>query len=101
MYINEEFFYKDLVKTINEDCTVLDTSSVITESSVFCWQVYFAVVAVWTIVYFCIWKGVKNSSYVVWVTVPVPLIFIFIMVANGFTLEGSMLGVRMYLLGHN
>ena len=95
------YFYKDLVKTINDDCTTLDTKNVIADSSVFSWQVYLAVLVCWLIVYFCVWKGVKSSSYVVWVTVPTPCLFICIMVVKGFTLPGMELGIRMYLLGHN
>lgn len=43
----------------------------------------------------------NSSSYVVWVTVPTPVIFILIMTVKGFTLPGMKLGVRMYLLGHD
>jgi len=38
---------------------------------------------------------------VVWLTVPVPIFFILVMVCKGLTLEGSDLGLRMYLFGHN
>ena len=48
-----------------------------------------ASVVVWICVFFCVWKGVKSSSYVVWVTVPMPTIFIFIMVLNGLCLENA------------
>lgn len=51
--------------------------------------------------FFCIWKGVKSSSYVVWVTVPAPMIFIGIMIIKGLTLDGAPLGIRMYILGHD
>jgi len=53
----------------------------------------------WVLVYFCVFKGVKSSSYVVWVTVPLPVLFIFIMVMRGLTLENADEGIRMYLLG--
>lgn len=49
--------------------------------------------------FFCVYKGVKSSSYVVWVTVPLPTVFIFIMVLNGLTLDNADQGIRMYLLG--
>ena len=47
------------------------------------------------------WKGVKSSSYVVWVTVPLPIIFIVIMMMNGLTLDNSDAGLRMYLKGYD
>ena len=71
------------------------------DSSIFNWQVYLASLAIWLIVYFCVWKGVKSSSYIVWITVPAPFFFILVMVIKGFTLPGMGLGVRMYLLGHD
>lgn len=79
----------------------MDTSSVIADSSIFGWEVYLATLAVWVIVYFIMWKGVKSSSYVVWITVPLPVFFIFVMVMNGLTLENADAGIRMYLKGYD
>lgn len=94
-------FYRDIAKTINEDCTDMDTKTVIADSSVFGWEVYLATLAVWIIVYFIMWKGVNSSSYVVWVTVPLPIFFIFVMIMNGLTLENADAGIRMYLKGYD
>lgn len=94
-------FYKDIAKTINDDCSDMDTHNVIADSSVFGWEVYLATLAVWVIVYFIMWKGVNSSSYVVWVTVPLPIFFIFVMIMNGLTLENADAGVRMYLKGYD
>ena len=94
-------FYKDIVKTKNEDCSEIDTINVIADSSVFGWEVYLATLAVWVIVYFIMWKGVNSSSYVVWVTVPLPIFFIFVMIMNGLTLENADAGIRMYLKGYD
>lgn len=73
----------------------------ITSSSQFAWESYIATVAVWLMVYFCIWKGVNSSSYIVWVTVPLPFLFICIMVVKGFTLPGMVIGLKMYILGYD
>lgn len=86
---------------IHDDCTDMDTATVIIDKSVFGWEVYLATLAVWIIVYFIMWKGVNSSSYVVWVTVPLPVIFILIMVMNNLTLENSDAGIRMYLKGYD
>ena len=94
-------FYKEIVKIYDDDCIELDTSSVISSSSVFAWENYAATFAVWVIVYFIMWKGVNSSSYVVWVTVPLPIFFIFIMIMNGLTLENCDAGIRMYLKGYD
>lgn len=53
----------------------------------------------WIICFLCTFQGVKISSYVVWFTVPLPVVLVFIMVMNGFTLQNSDYGYRMYLKG--
>ena len=72
----------------------------IASSSIFNWRVYAATLVVWLIDYFCIWKGVGSSSYVVWITVPLPCVFIIVMALNGLTLENADEGIRMYLKGY-
>jgi len=94
-------FYKDIVKTINDDCVSLDTSHEIASESIFGWEIYLATVAVWLTVYFITYKGVNSTSYVVWVTVPLPVICIFIMIFNNLTLENADAGLRMYLRGYD
>jgi len=82
-----------------DDCTKIDTSSVIIDESIFGGEVYIATLVTWVIVYFCMFKGVNSSSYVVWVTVPLPVFFIFIMVVNNLTLPNASSGVAMYIRG--
>ena len=89
------------MRTINEACTKMNTSDVILDNNLFGWKQYAATLITWVVVYFCMWKGVNSSSYVVWVTVPLPIFFILVMVFKGLTLEGKDLGLRMYLKGHN
>jgi len=90
-----------LVKIVNDDCSDMDTKTMIADQTVFGWEVYIATFVVWIICYFCMWKGVNSSSYVVWVTVPLPICFIVIMVINNLMLEGAGRGVDMYLKGYN
>jgi SNF family Na+-dependent transporter len=101
LYITEEFFFKDLVKLYKDDCTAIDTSSVIIDESIFGSEVYLATLLTWIIVYFCMWKGVNSSSYVVWVTVPLPVLFIFIMVVNNLALPNASDGIKMYIKGYD
>ena len=95
------YFYKDLVRTYNVNCEQMDTKTQIVDVSIFGWEQYIATLVVWFIVYFCLWKGVSSSSYVVWVTVPLPIFFIVVMVMNGLTLENADQGIRMYLKGYD
>jgi solute carrier family 6 GABA transporter-like protein 1 len=57
------------------------------------------VVFTWVCVFFCVFKGVKSSSYVVWVTVPLPILFIIIMVIRNAMLPGAGDGILMYIAG--
>lgn len=67
--------------------------------SIFQWEVFLSMLLVWAVCFICVFKGVKLSSKIVWVTVPLPLFFVFIMVMNGLTLENADYGIRMYLKG--
>jgi len=54
----------------------------------------------WAICFFTTFQGVKVSGIVVWITVPLPIVLVFLMVMNGFTLKNSDYGFRMYLKGY-
>ena len=90
-----------MVKLYKDDCNKINTSDFIIDESIFGGEVYLATLVTWVIVYFCMWKGVNSSSYVVWVTVPLPVLFIFFMVVNNLTLPGASDGVRMYIKGYD
>lgn len=47
------------------------------------------------------WKGVNSSQYIVWFSVPIPILFVLVMVIKGLTLPGVSVGLKMYLLGYN
>lgn len=40
---------------------------------------FFSTMFVWLVCFLAIFKGVSTSSYMVWFTVPVPLIFLLVM----------------------
>jgi SNF family Na+-dependent transporter len=95
------YFYKDIVFVFDDNCSLIDTSTTIASQSAFSWKVFLATSTVWTIVYFCVWRGVNSSQNIVWVSVPLPFIFIIVMVIKGLTLPGSSIGLKMYLLGYS
>lgn len=110
MYITEEWFRKDLLRsyvttTTDEGttCEAYDTSDNPTgkegQVTEFSLPIMGMLAATWAITYFCVFKGVKSSSYVVWFTVPGPIVFIFIMVMNNLCLPNADAGIRMYLRG--
>jgi NSS family neurotransmitter:Na+ symporter len=100
MYITEEFFYRDILHVYNDDCTQYDTDSTMGDGTQFQWQVFLCLMLTWVICFFCVFQGIKIGGKVVWVTVPLPVLLVFIFVMNGFTLKNCDYGFRMYLKGY-
>ncbi|KAG2471378.1 SC6A4 protein, partial [Polypterus senegalus] len=61
------------------------------------WQLLLCLFLIFTIVYFSLWKGVKTSGKVVWVTATLPYVVLFILLIRGATLPGAWRGVVFYL----
>lgn len=91
----EEFFFKDVVRYYDADCVPYTDGS----KSEFSVYAFLAVLFVWAVCFAAVFKGVRSSSYIVWVTVPMPILFIIIMVIKGATLEGAGDGISQYLRG--
>ena len=53
--------------------------------------------AVFILVYFALWKGVKSTGKVVWVTAIAPYIILFCLLIRGITLDGADIGIKYYL----
>ncbi|XP_061101088.1 sodium-dependent noradrenaline transporter-like [Conger conger] len=49
------------------------------------------------ILYFSLWKGVKSSGKVVYITATMPYVVLFVLLIRGITLPGAMDGIRAYL----
>ncbi|XP_036994737.2 sodium-dependent serotonin transporter-like [Artibeus jamaicensis] len=61
------------------------------------WQLVLCIMLIFIIIYFSIWKGVKTSGKVVWVTATCPYIILLILLVRGATLPGAWRGVLFYL----
>ncbi|XP_074828459.1 sodium-dependent serotonin transporter-like [Natator depressus] len=61
------------------------------------WQLILCLFLIFTIVYFSLWKGVKTSGKVVWVTATLPYIVLLILLVRGATLPGAWRGIVFYL----
>lgn len=60
------------------------------------WELLGCLTVAWILVYFCLWKGIKSSGKVVYVTATLPYLFIGAFIIRALTLPGSELGL-LYL----
>jgi hypothetical protein len=95
---SELYFYKDVVKLFDDQsCGEFEYG----DGTTFAWGLYVAVLITWLICFLCIMFGVKSSSYVVMVTVPVPFLCLFALMANFISLNNGVegKGIAYYLGG--
>ncbi|XP_058536188.1 sodium-dependent dopamine transporter isoform X2 [Ochotona princeps] len=61
------------------------------------WELAACLVLVISLLYFSLWKGVKTSGKVVWVTATMPYVVLMALLLRGLTLPGAMDGISAYL----
>ncbi|XP_034052136.1 sodium- and chloride-dependent GABA transporter 2-like isoform X1 [Gymnodraco acuticeps] len=76
---------------------VLGLSGGIEEMGSIRWDLAGCLLLSWIICYFCIWKGVKATGKVVYVTATFPVVMLIVMLIRGLTLPGAVTGIRYYL----
>ncbi|KAJ8259304.1 hypothetical protein COCON_G00183160 [Conger conger] len=76
---------------------VLSISSGIEDMGELKWDLALCLLAVWVICFFCIWKGVKSTGKVVYITATFPFIMLIILLIRGVTLPGAYEGIKFYL----
>eukprot|EP01084_Bolivina_argentea_P252295 423448_1 len=59
-------------------------------------KLYLATCFCWIITFLCIMKGVDSASWAVKITMPLPLLLLFIMLIKGLTLDGAWKGIKAY-----
>lgn len=67
----------------------LDISQGIDESDGIKWKMLLCLIFAWIVIYACIWKGIKSSGKVVYVTATFPYVVLIIFFGRGITLRGA------------
>ena len=75
----EQFFKVNVIRQVDADCKEFEDGDPTTMSG----TAFGATFVVWLLIFFCVFKGVGSSSYIVWATVPIPVLFVIIMIING------------------
>uniref|UniRef100_A0AAX7TS74 Transporter n=1 Tax=Astatotilapia calliptera TaxID=8154 RepID=A0AAX7TS74_ASTCA len=76
---------------------VLGISSGIDEIGPIKWDLALCLLLVWVICFFCIWKGVKSTGKVVYITATFPFVMLIVLLIRGVTLPGATAGIKFYL----
>uniref|UniRef100_H2Y7H9 Transporter n=1 Tax=Ciona savignyi TaxID=51511 RepID=H2Y7H9_CIOSA len=61
------------------------------------WELFCYLIGLWIVAYFCIFKGIKWSTKVVYVTSTLPLVMLVVVLVRGVTLDGAAEGIYFYL----
>lgn len=89
----EQFYRINVIRIVDEEtCLAFEDG----DDTVFSIPALFACLSCWVVIFLCVFKGVKSSSWIVWLTVPLPVLFVVIMIINGSTLYGSSDGITRY-----
>jgi NSS family neurotransmitter:Na+ symporter len=87
---SEDFFFYTI---LDKSHSMLDLSG----TSIVSWSVLIALMLVWLIIYFCVWKGVKSTGFVAYITVPLPFILLTVILIRTLFLPGAFTGIVYYL----
>jgi hypothetical protein len=78
--------------------TILNISNDFDGLSTFHWPSVVGLIVMWTIIYLCLWKGIKLISRVAIFTALFPYLTMFASFIRGMTLDGAWYGLKYYLI---
>lgn len=75
---------------------VLQMSNGIEEPGSLRWELVACLITAWILVYFSIWKSIKSSAQVRYLTATLPFLLIVVFLTRSLTLEGAAKGLRFF-----
>ncbi|XP_029162588.1 sodium- and chloride-dependent GABA transporter ine isoform X4 [Nylanderia fulva] len=78
------------------DKKVLQISSGIEEPGIVRWELVACLITAWILVYFSIWKSIKSSAQVRYLTATLPFLLIVVFLTRSLTLEGASKGLQFF-----
>ncbi|XP_049608881.1 sodium- and chloride-dependent GABA transporter 2 isoform X1 [Syngnathus scovelli] len=76
---------------------VLQLSDSLDDLGPISWKLALCLALVWFVCYFCVWKGIKSTGKVVYLTATFPYVMLFVLLVRGVTLPGAAQGIIYYL----
>lgn len=102
VYTNAEYYlYRDVLsiwtKTEGVNGTSVCSFRAQDNSEGIQWETFASMVFVWLCIFLCVFKGAHHTSKVVYVTVILPFVILFVLLIRSVTLEGASLGIDAYI----
>mmetsp|Transcript_15519 Transcript_15519/g.10886 ORF Transcript_15519/g.10886 Transcript_15519/m.10886 type:complete len:141 (+) Transcript_15519:814-1236(+) len=88
-FFNADYFNNEILHASND----IDSGS-----GSFVPIVTFGLFMSYILVYFSVWKGVESTGKIVYVTAPLPYVFLLILLIRALTLEGASTGLKFLFL---
>jgi len=75
---------------------VLQISNGIEEPGILRWELVACLITAWIMVYFSIWKSIKSSAQVRYLTATLPFLLIVVFLTRSLTLDGAAKGLQFF-----
>ncbi|XP_061596093.1 sodium- and chloride-dependent GABA transporter ine [Cololabis saira] len=77
---------------------MLEQTSGVEEAGTVRWELFLILILAWTLIYFCIFKGVKSTGKVVYFTALFPYVILIALLINNVQLPGAMNGISFFIV---
>ncbi|XP_064621797.1 sodium-dependent proline transporter-like [Lineus longissimus] len=109
------FYQSENMSTVLDNVTIVNTSKTMSPSEEFWqynvleltdgietlggfrWQLVLCHISGWVLLFVCLFKGIRSTGKVVYVTATVPYLFLTILLIRGCMMPGSLNGIKYYI----